>query len=232
MVSEVDVHVGRVLAALRASGEEQNTVVLFWSDHGDYAGQYGLVEKWDTHFADCLLRVPCIIRAPQWRGGVRVEELSDHTDLCPTLAEILGVELSWRVHGRSMRTLVEGGEGRDAVFADGGHERSVVNGARAAIGAWMLPGEAEGKRFPKNRTYYDFPESMLRARMIRTRQHKMVIRLGGDHEFYDLESDPWELQNRWGDPATALHRLELMERLHLWALETDPDEPELRGIGA
>ncbi len=232
MIAEVDSHVGKVMSALEASGERDNTVVLFWSDHGDYAGQYGLAEKWDTHFADCLTHVPCIIRAPQWHAGQRVEHLSDHTDLCPTLASLLGIKLPFGVHGRCLEPTLQGQPVRDAVFSEGGHEKAIVDQARDHIGKWMVPEEEKGKGFPKNKTYYAHPESMLRSRMIRTHQHKLVVRQTGDNEFYDLCDDPWELDNRIADPATAADQLRLFERLARWGLETDPDSPPITSIGA
>ena len=53
------------MAALEESGLSASTNVAVWSDHGDYAGDYGLVEKWPSGLEDVLTRVPLIIRAPQ-----------------------------------------------------------------------------------------------------------------------------------------------------------------------
>ncbi len=60
MITQTDAILGRVLDAIEEEGLFDNSAVIFFSDHGDFAGQYGLTEKWDTCMADCLLRVPCI----------------------------------------------------------------------------------------------------------------------------------------------------------------------------
>ena len=52
------------MAALEESGLSASTTVAVWSDHGDYAGDYGLVEKWPSGLEDVLTRVPLIIRTP------------------------------------------------------------------------------------------------------------------------------------------------------------------------
>ena len=53
------------MSALKESGLSASTNVAMWSDHGDYAGDYGLVEKWPSGLEDVLTRVPLLIRAPQ-----------------------------------------------------------------------------------------------------------------------------------------------------------------------
>ena len=69
MVSLIDKHVGRILAALDESGQRDNTVVVFLSDHGDLMGDHGLMNKGPWHF-EGLLRVPMIW---SWPGHVRVQ---------------------------------------------------------------------------------------------------------------------------------------------------------------
>ena len=226
MISKVDMLIGRVLDAIDEQGLWDNTVVLFWSDHGDYAGQYGLTEKWDTDFADCLLHVPCVLRAPGLPTGVRVGELCGTPDLAPTLLELIGLEPLPGMHGRSLVPVIEGRERRDAVFADGGHERAMI----ARYAARGHPRADNGKRLGKSETYYLHPDSMARAKMVRTDRHKLVVRLVGGNELYDLHDDPWEMNNRWGDPVLADVTAELMQKLVEWALRTDPDRPYLENF--
>lgn len=60
----------------------------------------------------------------------------------------------------------------------------------------------------------------------------LVAHETGDHEFYDLASDRWELDNRFGDPATAKDQSRLLEMLAVWCLQTDPDQPYQRDVHA
>jgi choline-sulfatase len=232
MIHQVDDHVGRVMTTLRELDLLDDSIIVFWSDHGDYAGQYGLAEKWDTHFPDCLVHVPCILRAPGWPRGRQVEHLSDHTDVCPTLAALLGLDLPWTPHGHDLAPTIEGQSIRDAVFSEGGHEPAVLARAPDAIARWMLPAEAEGHQFPKTRTYHDYPHSMVRSRMVRTPDHKLITRLNGDDEYYDLHNDPWELRNLIHDPSTTAAQLTLHRHLAKFALLTAPDHPPIDGPSA
>ncbi|MEM6314655.1 MAG: sulfatase-like hydrolase/transferase, partial [Planctomycetota bacterium] len=67
MCSRVDALLGQVIESLERTGLWDETLIVFTSDHGDYAGQYGLVEKWDTHFPDALMHVPMVMAG----GGMR-----------------------------------------------------------------------------------------------------------------------------------------------------------------
>jgi arylsulfatase A-like enzyme len=224
MISKVDSLIGRVTKALQELGLFENSVVMLWSDHGDFAGQYGLVEKWDTAFADCLTNVPFVLCAPELPKGRSIDALSDHTDIAPTLTELLGMPPLPGVHGRSLLPVIRGEHGRDAVFADGGHEDEML--ARAPVSRDVAP--LTGKQL----TYRHHPDSMARAKMIRTQRHKLVVRLRGGNELYDLHTDPWELDNRYHDPALASVRADLQSRLLEWCLTTDPDRPYQSKIGA
>lgn len=216
MVARIDDQVGRILDAIEATGLWDESVMVFLSDHGDFAGQYGLPEKWDTTFADCLTHVPCVFAGGGLPEGRRVSSLTDHTDLAPTLLGLLGYAADWPHHGHDLRPLLRGEVEavRDAVFAEGGHEREMR-------GRFERPPRATGKQL----TYEKCPDAMARARMIRTDRYKLVIRETGDHELYDLDVDRWELDNRYADPALAGVRATLMERMLRWSLATDPDRP-------
>ena len=223
MISKLDMLIGTVLDALEEQGLWEDTVVLFWVDHGDYAGQYTLSEKWDTCFTDCLVQVPCVLRAPGLPAGVRVDALSDHTDLAPTLCELLDFEPLPGMHGHSLLPTLHGERVRTATFSEGGHEREMWE--RFTPDVYVETPDGGRKRLAKTQTYVDCPETMARAKMIRTERYKMVIRLIGGNELYDLKEDPWELDNRWGDPALAPVVRDLQQQLLEWCIRTDTDRP-------
>ncbi|GAB4469902.1 MAG: sulfatase-like hydrolase/transferase [Armatimonadaceae bacterium] len=232
MVAKVDDQIGRIMEAVDTFTDPAETIVVLLSDHGDFAGQYGLVEKWDTVFSDCLMRVPFAIRAPGLPAGREYAGLSDHTDLAPTLCELLEMPPLPGMHGSSLAAMVRGEVAREAVFADGGHEDAMLTEFAGATGQrWCEPGD-NGRRKAKQETYHQFPDSMMRSRMVRTERYKLVVRLRGDGELYDLAADPWELQNRWHDATLREVRADLMERLLRWNLATDTDRPHQLNFGA
>lgn len=234
MISYVDALVGEVLDALAECGLQEETVVLFCSDHGDYAGQYGLPEKWDTSLQDCLLHVPGILAGPGIPSGARVEELTEIVDTAPTLLDCLGFvpPPEWIRHGESLLPLLSGkAPGKEAVFAAGGHEAPMR--ARFNTPVWQ---EREGHRckatMGKQLTYQQCPEAMAPARMIRTSDWKLILRETGGHELYHLFEDPHEMNNLYGREGMEAVTLDLMERLCEWTLRTQPDRPIVATVGA
>jgi len=225
-VSKVDHLMGRIIHTIERLGLFENTVVVLWSDHGDFAGQYGLVEKWDTIFSDSLLNVPFVICAPSLPKGKTVDALTDHTDIAPTLMELLGLDPLPGVHGESLVPVVAGGRARSAVFADGGHEDEMI----ARFQHQPLPTNIAESA--KQATYREYPDSMARAKMIRTATHKLVTRTRGGNELYDLVSDPWEMINRYDDPAFLNVKSDLQQQLLEWCLRTDTDRPFQEHFGA
>ena len=65
MCSKVDELTGNMINALKQKGIYDDTAIFFFSDHGDYTGDYGLVEKVQNCFEDCLTRVPFIVKLPK-----------------------------------------------------------------------------------------------------------------------------------------------------------------------
>lgn len=225
MIAKLDQRIGEFTQLLDRLALWENTVILFYSDHGDFAGQYGIWEKWDTSFYDCLVHVPCFFIAEPLAAGTDLQGLTDHTDLAPTLCSLLGLEPWPGMHGHDLTPcLCEGRPSpREAVFADGGHEAEMRRRVDPIVS--QIDREGRVRRVDKNEVYVRYPETMARAKMVRTATHKLVFRETGDHELYDLALDPWELDNRYADPDLREKREHLHQLLLHWCLRTDTDRP-------
>jgi choline-sulfatase len=111
-ISYVDERIGDVLRALRESGQEDETMVVFTSDHGEMLGERGLWYK--MAFFDDAARVPLIVRAPGVAPG-RVAEPVSQLDIAPTLVELCtgagadADEACAGMDGRSVAALLHGG---------------------------------------------------------------------------------------------------------------------------
>jgi arylsulfatase A-like enzyme len=115
-IGHVDEQIGRILATLRSSGLEENTLVVFSSDNGLAIGSHGLMGKQSLY--EHSVRVPLILAGPGVPGGLRTESLCYLQDVFPTLADLAGVAPIEGTDGRSLRPLLEdpGAPFRDTIF--------------------------------------------------------------------------------------------------------------------
>ena len=113
MISYCDDVLGRLLAALKASGIADNTIVIVTSDHGDMLGERGLWYK--MTFYERAVRVPLLLAGPGIRPRRRVAQAVSQLDLLPTLAALVGVRVDRTdLDGRDLSPLLRGGAAKPA----------------------------------------------------------------------------------------------------------------------
>jgi arylsulfatase A-like enzyme len=107
----MDDFLGEILAALEATGQADNTLLIRTADHGDLLGDHGLFLKGVTPYEGAY-RVPLILRWPQGiaNPGREVHSLANLTDLGPTILEAAGAPPLSECHGRSLLPLLTGDE--------------------------------------------------------------------------------------------------------------------------
>ena len=230
MCARVDHQFGMVLEALRAAGLYDDTLVFFFSDHGDFTGDYGLVEKTQNTFQDCLTRVPFLVKPPAGTPVLpRVSDaLVELIDFPATVYALTGIEPGYDHFGRSLLPLIAGetDSHRDAVFCEGGRRR----GERQCM-ELESRGGPEFLYWPRMRLQASEGPEHTKAAMCRTSDHKYVRRLYEQDELYDLREDPKEMRNLVNDPAYGAVLDALRERMLQWYMETAdavPREPDRR----
>ena len=201
MCMKVDEQFGRLVGALKELGIYNDSAVFFLSDHGDFAGDYNLVEKAQNSFEDCLTRVPFLIKPP---SGVPVDPgvssaLTELVDFYATAMDLAGVTPSHTHFGKSLRFILKDREHhhRDYVFCEGGRMPEELHcdeyhepgpqGISPRIAYW-----------PKCKAQEDC-EAHAKGVMIRDGRYKYVSRTLGGDEFYDLQEDPHEKRNQIGN---------------------------------
>lgn len=108
LVSHVDDCVGRILNTLKKTGLDENTIVIFTSDHGENLGDHKRGGKGLPGF-DTVIRVPFIIKYPDIiEPGTSTKELVEAVDIVPTLLDFCGVQTPRYVQGKSVASLLEG----------------------------------------------------------------------------------------------------------------------------
>ena len=93
---------GLLMAAVDANGFADTTSTFVFADHGDYAGDYGLVEKWPSGLEDVLTRVPLIIHTPGGAANHVVREQVQLFDIVPTVLELANIPASHVHFGKSL----------------------------------------------------------------------------------------------------------------------------------
>lgn len=192
VISQLDEAIGRVLAALETCGAAEDTVVIFTADHGDMCGSHRMMDKHYILYDD-VVRVPLVIRLPDWRQGSETGRVCDRfvynfLDLAPTLLELLNLPDAdpGNLQGRSLVPLLKGGDGS----AGGDWRDAVVS------------------------TYNGQQFGLYNQRMIRTERWKYIWNPTDIDEMYDLHADPAELDNRIGRWAHDAVVTELRRRLY------------------
>jgi iduronate 2-sulfatase len=189
-ISYFDAQVGRVLAELHTLGLSDNTIVVFWSDHGYHLGEHALWAKTSNFERDA--RVPLIIATPDMKQpGVPTAALAELLDLYPTLAQLCGLPDPEGMEGTSLAAIVADPAARvkDAAFT----------------------------QHPRPAYYKGEPDVMGRSvRTARYRYTQWRAFRNGElvaTELYDHQQDPLETLNRAADPAYA-EAIEQCRRLY------------------
>ncbi|GLY79615.1 hypothetical protein Airi01_078820 [Actinoallomurus iriomotensis] len=175
-VQAVDRMVGRLRVTLRARGLSQNTYFVFSSDNGYHMGEHRLMPGKTTAF-DTDIRVPLVVVGPGVRAGSTDATLAENTDLAPTFEDLTGTPVPASVDGRSLVPLLRGER-------DAGAPGAVLvehHGPSLSKDDPDRPGPASGN-----------PPSYT---AIRTLDALYVEYKDGEREYYDLRTDPYELDN-------------------------------------
>lgn len=235
MTGFIDHLLGRLLETLDETGLADSTTVSFFSDHGDYAGDYGLVEKWPSAGEDVITRVPLIVRTPGGKAGHVVNEPMELFDIMATTLEQAGIEAQHTHFARSYVAQLHGaaGDADRAAFTEGGYARHEPHCFEGRADRDQFARSKSHIYYPKGLQQQEQPDSVGRVVAMRTATHRFVYRPTGMCELYDLEADPQELDNRYGDPACAEVQRSLEARMMRWLVQTSdvtPVEMDPRGL--
>ncbi|MBD3244089.1 MAG: sulfatase-like hydrolase/transferase [Chitinivibrionales bacterium] len=223
MCARLDHQFGMLMDALVDKGMYDDSAVFLFSDHGDFTGDYGLVEKTQNTLEEFLTRVPFVIKPPKSTPvEPRVSDaLVELVDFPATVYALTGIEPPYWHFGRSLLPVLAGDtdEHRDAVFCEGGR----LENERQADEHQSTGSQADGSSpyWPRIQLQIDHSHPYhSKAAMCRTATHKYIRRLYEQDELYDLSRDPSELHNVIDDPAYAGTLAALKDRMLTWYQET------------
>jgi len=201
-IASVDDNVGRVLDFLEESGLKENTIVIYTSDQGFYLGDHGWFDK--RFMYEESYRQPLMVSWPGvTKPGSRSDALVSNIDFAETLLDMAGVEVPADMQGASMVPILKG--------------KTPDNWRKAHY-----------------YQYYEFlndrrtPHMVRRHYGVRTQRYKLIHYYNVDEwELFDLEADPREMTNLYGEPQYAQLVREL--KTNITDLQTELKVPDDRG---
>ncbi|MEX1016048.1 MAG: sulfatase-like hydrolase/transferase [Phycisphaeraceae bacterium] len=191
-VSMVDHAVGELLDHLDQAGLAENTVVVYTADHGDYAGEHGLIEKAPGICSDAITRVPLLWRWPgQVPAGQRREQIAELVDVPATLCALAGLEPMQTADGQDLSAILKD-PAAEPVHRVGVTEHAWSKSVRR--------GQYRYVYYPREMFAEPYPE--------------------GFGELYDLEADPWEMRNLYFEPEHRETVARMHAELTDWLITT------------
>ncbi len=203
-VKIIDDAVGRMVQVLEESGQMERTIFAFTSDHGEMLGDHRMMGK--RAFYEESARVPFLLSVP-WltRTLRRIDGVSGHVDLVPTLLDLAGVPRPATLPGRSLAGALTG---------------ELDLRQHAAFMEWNGVGDRDLGN-PVTNLMATLPWRSI----VTGDRWKLNLCAGDQSELFDLNDDPFEQTNRFDDPAQRDRVRELAARIRLWQLETGDDAP-------
>jgi arylsulfatase len=200
MCELIDAQLGRLIETLEQTGQMEDTLIIFTSDHGEMLGDHGIYLK-GPYFYEPAIRVPLIF---SWPGKVRAQRLDalvELTDLPQTLLDAAGLSHHPGMQGKSLWPLLTGEGAGDF------HREDVYCEYYNAM--------------PWHR------EPTAQMTMVRTDRYKITVdHSHSTGELYDLEAGPGENRNLWNDPEYTGVKIEMLVRLaNRMAFTADPLPP-------
>jgi choline-sulfatase len=182
----MDEAVGRMLGALDDNGLAENTIVIFTSDHGDNLGSHGLVQKGGPTAES--VHIPMVVRWPaKLRAGRVIDDrIASLVDLAPTLISLAGGESQDHMHGRDLSGLLLGSEEL------GGDNYAFIE-TSAGVGIHT-------------------PQHLY---FLQKRSENWELEPAAQY-FYDLQNDPYQLENLAGTTKQANTAQVLDSHLRQW----------------
>jgi len=212
-VAAVDDNVGRVLDYLDREGLTENTIVIYTSDQGFFLGDHGWYDK--RFMYEESLRMPFVMRYPK---EIKPDSVSTdmilNADFAPTWLDYAGIDIPEHIQGRSFREILNGRAPED--WRTGMYYRYWMHLSHHWVYAHY------GIRTHRHKLIYYYSDACGQPNTLDEPKKR-------EWELFDLQEDPYELNNVYLDPAYAGIVRELKDELHRLQAEVGdaPFEPEV-----
>lgn len=223
MISRLDDQFNRVLKCQDLLKDKDSTYTIFFTDHGEFLGDHGLIEKWPSGLSEVLTHTPLIIRGPEIPAGKTVDSMLEMVDMCPTIFDLAKIESNYPHNGKSAVPVITGktDKHRDYAFSEGG---------------FLLSEEPLLERAPfpydiKSELQHTQTKIVGRSVSVRNQEWTYVYRLYESGELYNRLEDPGELHNLHDEADYALVVRKFQSVVLRWMVESSgltPLQPDPR----
>lgn len=222
MCAKIDDQLGQLTETLKNEGIYDNTAIIVISDHGDYTTDYGLVEKCQNCFPDCLVNVPFIVKtAKNIKADTGINSnLTELTDLCATVYDLADIKCDRLSFSQSVVPTIQdkNTSHRDFIFSEGG--RLIGETQCSEMNLFLN----EDERYaPRQLLQAKEDGTHTKATMIRNDKYKYIMRLYEKDEFYVLSEG--ESVNRIDDEQYKDVIQELRNEMLNWYQKTCDSVP-------
>ena len=192
MITHLDAQIGRVISALKQTGQAENTIIVFAGDNGLAVGRHGLMGKQSIY--DHSVHVPLIFSGPGIPKGQRQNAFCYLLDIFPTLCDLAELPIPDSVEGHSLAPVIR-----------------------------------KQKRKIRNNLFFAYQEYQRGVRDERYKLIEYVVKGKRTTQLFDLQSDPWELNNLAGSASHVKHLQRLRKELLRWKEELEDDSKFWQG---
>jgi len=203
LMTEVDDNLGRLITALKASGQWESTLIIFTSDHGEQLGDHWLKNK--LGYFDQSYHIPLIIRDPRPSSDLnrakQLDVFSENVDLMPTMLDWLGLEIPAQCDGRSLIPILQSGK--------------VPSCWRKEV-HWEY--DFRNLRDDGVEKYLGITAHQCNLSVIRDDRYKYVHFTALPPLFFDLQEDPGEFVNQADNPEYQSRVLEYAQKMLSWRM--------------
>jgi arylsulfatase A-like enzyme len=228
MCARIDHQAGMIIEALKKKNLWDDSMFFFFSDHGDYTGDYGIVEKNQNTFDDSITKVPLIVKLPKndqdpvQKTGIS-DALVELIDVSETIYDLTKIDKHYWTFGQSLLPLILGNKiaHREEVHCEGGRLKGESCTKEKEALDRFSPNLKDCLYYPRLSTQQiNEPLYHGKATMIRSKNFKYVKRMVEEDEFYDLIKDSDEQINVINDPQYKDEIINLKEHLLEWYQST------------
>jgi len=205
LMTEVDHNLGRLFDYLKTSGQWDNTLIVFTSDHGEQIGDHWLIGK--MGYFDASYHIPLIIRDPEATStrGQQIEAFTENVDIMPTMLEWLNLDIPHQCDGKSLVSTLRTGTTPD-YWRDAAHWEFDFRDVE------------EGETLEQS---LGLTQHQCSLNVLRDNRYKYVHFTNLPPLFFDLEKDPNEFVNQANNPDYLPLVLEYAQKMLSWRMNHD-----------